>query len=99
VVALADAVLSTSKMCQFAKETDAREIIVGTEVGLIYRLKKDNPTKEFYPASERAVCPNMKRATQEKVLWALEELEEEVRVPEEIRRKAKKAIDKMLEII
>lgn len=99
VVALADAVLSTSKMCQFAKETAAREIIVGTEVGLIYRLKKDNPTKEFYPASEAAVCPNMKRTTQEKILWALEELREEVRVAVEIRKRAKKAIDRMLEII
>jgi len=99
VVALADVVLSTSKMCQFAKETEAEEIIVGTEVGLIHRLKSDNPTKEFYPASERAVCPNMKRATQEKVLWALEELKEEVKVSDEIRRRARKAIDRMLEII
>ena len=98
VVAMADAVLSTSKMCKFAKETEAKEFIVGTEVGLIYRLKQDNPTKEFYPASERAVCPNMKRTTQEKILWALEELKEEVRVPDEIRIRARKAIDKMLEI-
>lgn len=99
VSALADAVLSTSQMAKFAKETSAKEIIVGTEVGLIYRLKQDNPTKEFYPASERAVCPNMKRTTQEKVLWALEELKEEVRVSDEIRQKARKAIDRMLEII
>lgn len=99
VVAMADAVLSTSKMCKFAKETEAKEFIVGTEVGLIYRLKQDNPAKEFYPASERAVCPNMKRTTQEKILWALEELKEEVRVPDEIRIRARKAIDKMLEII
>jgi len=99
VVALADAVLSTSKMCQFARETEVKEIIVGTEVGLIHRLKEDNPTKEFYPASERAVCPNMKRTTQEKILWALEELKEEVRVTDEIRMRAKKAIDRMLEIV
>lgn len=99
VVALADAVLSTSKMCQFAKDTEAKEIIVGTEVGLIYRLKKDNPNKEFYLASEAAVCPNMKRTTQEKILWALEELKEEVKVPDEIRQRAKKAIDKMLQIL
>ena len=99
VVALADVVLSTSQMCRFAHETDAKEIIVGTEVGLIYRLKKDNPTKEFYPASEAAVCPNMKRTTQEKILWALEELKEEVRVSDEIRRRARHAIDRMLEII
>lgn len=98
VVLLADAVLSTSKIVQFAKETNAKEIIIGTEVGLIYRLKKDNPMKEFYPASERAVCPNMKRTTQEKILWALEELKEEVKVPDEIRIRAKKAIDRMIEI-
>jgi quinolinate synthase len=99
VVVMADAALSTSMMCKFAKETDAKEFIVGTEVGLIYRLKQDNPNKEFYPASERAVCPNMKRTTQEKILWALEELKGEVRVPEEIRKRAKKAIDRMLEIV
>ncbi|MDI6758245.1 MAG: quinolinate synthase NadA [Candidatus Omnitrophota bacterium] len=98
VVALADVVLSTSKMCQYAKEVEAKEFIIGTEVGLIYRLKQDNPTKEFYSASERAVCPNMKRATQEKILWALEELKEEVKVPDDIRRLAKGAIDRMLEI-
>ncbi len=98
-VAQADAVLSTSQMAKYAKETDAKEFIVGTEVGLIYRLKKDNPTKEFYPASEAAVCPNMKRTTQEKILWALEELKDEVRVSDEIRRHARKAIDRMLEII
>jgi len=99
VVAMADAALSTSQMGKFAKESDVEEFIVGTEVGLIYRLKEDNPTKEFYAASERAVCPNMKRATQEKILWALEELKEEVRVSDEIRRRARKAIDRMLEII
>lgn len=99
VVAMADAVLSTSKMGKFAKESDTKEFIVGTEVGLIYRLKQDNPKKEFYAASERAVCPNMKRTTQEKILWALEELKEEVRVSDEIRMRAKKAIDRMLEII
>jgi quinolinate synthase len=99
VVALADVALSTSQMCKFSHETKSKEIIVGTEVGLIYRLKKDNPSKEFYPASEAAVCPNMKRTTQEKIIWALEELKEEVKVSEEIRRRAKKAIDRMLEII
>ncbi len=99
VVVLADAALSTSQMAKFSRESEAKEFIVGTEVGLIYRLKKDNPTKEFYPASEAAVCPNMKRTTQEKILWALEELKEEVRVSQEIRRRAKKAIERMLEIV
>jgi len=96
VVAMADAVLSTSQMTKFAKESPAREFIVGTEAGLVYRLKQDNPDKEFYLASERAVCPNMKRTTQEKVLWALEELKQEVRVPQNIREKALLAIERML---
>ena len=99
VVALADAALSTSQMGKFAKETEAKEFIVGTEVGLIYRLKKDNPTKEFYPASEAAVCPNMKRTTQEKIIYALEELKKEIRIADEIRLRAKKAIDRMLQIL
>jgi quinolinate synthase len=99
VVALADAALSTSMICKFARQTSAKEIVVGTEVGLIYRLKKDNPGKEFYPASEAAVCPNMKRTTQEKVLWALEELKGEVKVADDVRRRARGAIEKMLEIL
>lgn len=99
VCALADAVVSTSKMLDYAKNTPAKEFIIGTEVGIIYRLKKDFPDKEFYPASESAVCPNMKRTTQEKILWALEELKTEVKVTDDIRRRAKKAIDRMIEII
>lgn len=98
VVFMADAVLSTSQMGAFARESDAREMIIATEVGIIHRLKQDNPTKEFYPASERAVCPNMKRITQEKVLVSLETLSGEVRVSDEIRRKARKAIDRMVAI-
>jgi len=99
VVNMADAVVSTSQMAKFAKESEATEFIVGTEIGLVYRLKKDNPKKEFYPASERAVCPNMKRTTEEKIISALEEMREEVRVPENIRVRAKKSIDRMLEIV
>ncbi|MDD5006272.1 MAG: quinolinate synthase NadA [Candidatus Omnitrophica bacterium] len=99
VISLADEALSTGKMCKYAKESPAKEFIIGTETGIIYRLGKDNPDKKFYPATELAVCPNMKRTTQEKVQWALEELREEVRVPDEIRRRAKKAIDRMLEMV
>ncbi|HOX54776.1 MAG: quinolinate synthase NadA [Candidatus Omnitrophica bacterium] len=98
VVDLADVALSTSRMCKYVKESDAKEFIIGTDVGIIHRLHKDNPGKKFYPASELAVCPNMKRISLEKVLWSLEELREEVRVPDDIRKRARKAIDKMLEI-
>jgi quinolinate synthase len=98
VIALADVALSTGKMCKYAKESEAKEFIVGTENGIIYRLHQDNPGKKFYPASELAICPNMKRITLEKVLWSLEEMREEVRVPDAIRQKAKKAIDRMMAI-
>lgn len=98
VVELADDVLSTGKMCQHVKKSHDKEFIVGTEVGLIHRLQKDNPDKKFYPASEHAVCPNMKRTTLEKVLWSLEEKKTEVRVSDEIRKRARRAIDKMVEL-
>jgi quinolinate synthase len=98
VIALADEVLSTGGMCSFAKQTDAKVIIVGTEVGIIYRLSKENPNKKFIAASPKAVCPNMKKITPEKVLWALQDMAPEVRVAEEIRVRAKRAVDKMLEI-
>ncbi len=99
VIALADEVLSTSGMCRFAQKTEAKEIIVGTEIGIIHRLKKENPGKKFIPASERAVCPNMKRITLEKVLWSLQDMAPEITVPEEIRLRAKAAVDKMLKIV
>lgn len=98
VIALADEALSTGKMCKHAKASSDKEFIIGTEVGIVYRLSQDNPDKKFYPATDLAVCPNMKRTTQEKVLWALEELKDEVRVSDDIRKRAKKSIDKMLEI-
>ena len=98
VIALADKVLSTGGMCSYAKESKASEIIVGTEVGILYRLRKENPEKTFYPASELAVCPNMKLTTLEKILWSLEDMKYEVKVRQDVRLKAKKAVDKMLSI-
>jgi len=98
VIALADEVLSTSGMCRYAQRDEVREMIVGTEVGIIHRLKKENPGKRFIPISEQAICPNMKLITLEKVLWSLEEMGPEVKVPEGIRLRAKAAVDKMLKI-
>jgi quinolinate synthase len=98
VIALADEALSTSGILKFAQKTRAKEIIVGTEIGIIHRLKKENPGKTFIPASKKAVCPNMKRLNLEKVLWSLQDMSPEVRVPEEIRIRAKRAVDRMLEI-
>jgi quinolinate synthase len=99
VIALADEVLSTSGMCRFAQRTEAKEIIVGTEIGILHRLKKENPGKRFIPASEQAVCPTMKLITLENILWALEETAYEVKVPEETRVRAKVTVDRMLEVV
>ena len=97
-IALADAALSTEGMLKFAKETEAKEIIVATETGMIYRLQKENPGKVFYPAFDRAICPNMKLTTLEKVLWSLEDLKTEVKVPKEIADRARLSIEKMLAV-
>jgi quinolinate synthase len=98
VIALADEVLSTSGICRYAQRDEVREMVVGTEIGIIHRLKKENPGKKFIPVSEQAICPNMKLITLEKVLWSLEEMSPEVKVPEGIRLRAKAAVDKMLKI-
>jgi len=98
VIAIADETLSTGGMCRYAQRDDVREMIVGTEIGIIYRLRKENPGKRFIPISEQAICPNMKSITLEKVLWSLEEMGPEVKVPERIRVRAKAVVDKMLRI-
>jgi quinolinate synthase len=98
VIALADEVASTSGMCRYARRDDVREMAVGTEVGIIHRLRKENPGKKFIPVSEQAICPNMKLVTLEKVLWSLEEMSPEVKVPQEVRLKAIAAVDKMLSV-
>jgi quinolinate synthase len=98
VIALADEVASTSGMCRYARRDEVREMVVGTEVGIIHRLRKENPGKRFIPVSEQAICPNMKLITLEKVLRSLEKMSPEVKVPEEIRLKAKAAVDKMLRV-
>jgi quinolinate synthase len=99
VITLADEVLSTGGMCKYAKESRIEEIIVGTEVGILHRLRKENPDKRFYPASDWAICPNMKLTTIEKILWSLQDMKHEIKVPRNIRLRAKKAVNKMMEII
>ncbi len=99
VIALADEVLSTGGMCRYARREDVSQMIVGTEIGIIYRLRKENPGKKFIPISEQAICPNMKLITLEKVLWSLEEMAPQVKVPEATRLRAKAAVDRMLAIV
>lgn len=95
---LADLVASTEKMCNFVHEDDATEFIIGTELGIIHRMKKENPSKQFYPVSDKAVCPNMKRINLEKILWSLQDLTYEIQVEQETMDKARGAIERMLEI-
>ena len=99
VAALADEVLSTGGMCRYAMREDVSTMIVGTEIGILHRLRKENPGKEFIPASGQAVCPNMKLITLEKVFSSLNEMKHQIKVPKNIRLKAKAAVDRMLKAV
>ena len=98
VLELADVIRSTSGMIRYAKESKNSSFIVGTEIGLIYPLKKANPDKAFYPASSKMLCKNMKKISLEDVVRSLEHMEGEVKVPEDIRRPAFKAVQKMVDL-
>ena len=98
VISLADEAGSTSGILRYAARDDVTELIVGTEIGIIHRLRKENPGKKFIPISEQAICPDMKLITLGKVLQSLENLSPEVKVPEEIRIKAQASVDRMLEV-
>jgi quinolinate synthase len=96
---LADAVLSTGGMIRYARETEARQIIIGTEMGIIHRLQKENPGKEFIPVTPQAICADMKLITLQKVLSCLEKMAPRVTVPEDVRIKAKAAVERMLQAV
>jgi quinolinate synthase len=96
---LSDQILSTGQMLKFAAKNTAKRFIVGTEVGIIHALKRQSPDKEFFPATERAICPNMKLMTLGKIAWALEDMQYKITVPHDIRIRAKKSLDRMVEIL
>jgi quinolinate synthase len=95
---LADHICSTSGMAEYAKKSDAKEFIIATEIGMIEMLKLQAPGKTFYTAPPGGTCTNMKKNNLELVLEALRNEAPVITVPEEIRRKAKKALDRMLEV-
>ena len=97
VIDLADKVFSTDGMVKYAREAKT-ELIIGTESGLLHRLEKENPGKRFYPLSSYTVCPNMKMNSLETVRDSLQTLRTPIRVPEDIRIRAKRALDRMLEV-
>lgn len=94
----ADHALSTGGMCRFARESDEKEFIVGTEVGILHRLRKENPGKTFYPVSDRVVCPNMKKTTLENLADCLREMKTVVTVPETVSSRARRAVEAMLAV-
>lgn len=95
---IADFVGSTSKMVKFAKNTNAKTIIVGTEKGLLYRLQKENPDKVFIMAYDDAVCPNMKLLTLDKIYSSLKNEKYVIKIPISVAKKARKALEKMFEL-
>lgn len=98
VQSIADFVGSTSQICRYVKETSGRKFIIGTEIGIIHRLEKENPRKEFIAAYEGAICPNMKLNTLERIYASLKEEIHPVTVPSQVAKKARKALEKMLTI-
>jgi quinolinate synthase len=96
---ISDELLSTGQMLKFVKKNSTKRYIVATEKGIIHALKKENPNAEYIPATERAICPNMKKITIDKVITSLEEMKERIVVEEEIRVRARKSLDRMVEII
>ena len=95
---IADAICSTSQMIKYAQGSDAKYFIICTELGMLHRLKKENPSKEFIPGSPNAICPNMKLTTVEKIMWAFEREEFKIEVDEETRKRALSSIERMLEV-
>ncbi len=98
VLESADHVTSTSGMLRFAGSSAAKEFIVGTEIGLMHRLRKENPEKTFYPLRKDMVCPNMKKTTLQSVASAFRENRYVIKVPESVRLPAKQALDRMLAV-
>jgi len=98
VIDLADEVLSTGQMVRYARRPEVSEIVVGTELGLIHRMKRENPEKTFIPVSLLTTCPNMKRITLEKVVWSLEDMQYPVEIPAEVAGRARRSIERMLEL-
>jgi quinolinate synthase len=98
VIDLADRTLSTGKMVTAARATSCREVVLGTEKGIIHRLKKENPSVRFFPLREAALCVHMKMTTLDKVLAALENEVHRITVPPAVAERARGAIEAMLKI-
>ncbi len=98
VIALAEAALSTSQMLHYVKASSHQSFIIGTEEGILHRLRLENPAKSFYLISNGQICTDMKKTTLEVLAQTMELRQNIVTVPEEVRLKAKQAVDRMLAI-
>ena len=98
VLELADFIGSTSQILKYCRESEKKEFIIGTEVGILHTLQKENSDKKFIPLSILGDCPNMKLITLEKILWALEDMEYEIKLDEKVRCAAEDSVKKMVEI-
>ena len=94
----ADRALSTGGMCSYVRESDAKAFVVGTETGILHRLRRENPGKAFYPVSDEIVCADMKKITLESLRDALRDMKHEVVVDPGIAQDARRAIEAMLAI-
>ena len=98
VLEISDFIGSTSEILDYATKSDAKEFIICTEMGIFFELEQKNPDKRFYSVGHRQFCPNMKKITLERVVRAMEEMEPEVTMDEELRVKANAPLVKMLEL-
>lgn len=98
VTALADHALSTGGMLKLVSGSSAKEFVVGTEIGIIHRMKKENPDKKFYPLDNNPVCEDMKKITLEKIAAVLRDLSCRVELDADVIAKARRPIEKMLEL-
>jgi quinolinate synthase len=98
VIALADAALSTSQMLRHVKSSPHSSFIIGTEEGILHRMRQENPDKTFYPLTNHQVCNDMKKTTLETLLATMESGQNIITVPEEVRPKARQAIERMLAV-
>jgi quinolinate synthase len=98
ILEMADHICSTSGMYDYARKSPAKKFIVGTEAGILYRLRRENPDKEFFLPTSKLICPNMKLTSLEDILKSLQTMSPEITVPADIREKAKVTLDRMLAV-
>lgn len=98
IVDLANFVGSTKQIIDYAATSDAKEFIIGTEMGIMHKLKMESPDKKFYLMSPGLICPNMKKTTLDSILHSLQTMTEKIELDEDVRTRARKSLDRMLSV-